>query len=47
MAQTYSAEEWSHLRSKPLELSSSLHPKRLTKGYYTFLALVFKLVELP
>jgi hypothetical protein len=41
--QTHSAEKWSHLHSKPLELSSSLRSKRLTEGYYASLALVFKL----
>jgi hypothetical protein len=46
MAQAYSIDEWSHLRSNPLEFSSSLHSKRLTEGYYASLALVFKLVEL-
>jgi hypothetical protein len=45
MAQAYSTEEWSYLRSNPLELSSSLRSKRLTEGYYASLALVFKLVR--
>jgi hypothetical protein len=40
-------EEWFHLRSNPLELSSSLRSKRLTEGYYASLALVFKSVKLP
>jgi hypothetical protein len=45
--QAHSAEEWSHLRRNPLELSSSLRSKRLTEGYYASLALVFKSVKLP
>jgi hypothetical protein len=45
MAQAYSTEEWFHLRSNPLELSSSLRSKRLTEGYYASLALIFKLVR--
>jgi hypothetical protein len=47
MAQAHTVEEWSHLRSNPLELSSSLRSKRLTEGYYASLALVFKSVSLP
>jgi hypothetical protein len=47
MAQVHSGEEWSHLRSNPLELSSSLRSKRLTEDYYASLALVFKSVKLP
>jgi hypothetical protein len=46
-AQDHSTEEWSHLHSNLLELSSSLRSKRLTEGYYVSLALVFKLVEPP
>jgi hypothetical protein len=42
MVQTYCVKKWSHLRSNPLELSSSLRSKRLTEGYYASLALVFK-----
>jgi hypothetical protein len=45
MTQAHSAEEWSHLRSNPLELSSSLRSKWLTENYYASLALVFKLVR--
>jgi hypothetical protein len=44
MAQGHSAEDWSHLRSNPLELSFSLRSKRLTEAYYASLILVFKLV---
>ena len=44
MAQAHSSEEWSDPRSNLLELSSSLHSKRLTEGYYASLALVFKLI---
>jgi hypothetical protein len=44
MVQAHSTEEWSHLRSNPLELSSSLRSKRLTEDYYASLALVFKMV---
>jgi hypothetical protein len=43
-AQAHSTEEWSHLCSNPLELSSSLRSKRLTEGSYASLALVFKSV---
>jgi hypothetical protein len=32
------------MRSNPLELSFSLHSKRLTESYYASLALVFKSV---
>ena len=45
MAQAHSSEEWSHLRSNPLELSSSLRSKWLTEGYYASLALVFKSIR--
>jgi hypothetical protein len=44
--QAHSIEKWSHLRSNPLELSSSLRSKRLTEGYYASLALIFKSGEL-
>jgi hypothetical protein len=38
--------EWSHLRSNPLELSSSLRSKRLIECYYVSLALIFKSMKL-
>ena len=45
MAQAHSSEEWSHPRSNPLKLSSSLRSKRLTEDYYASLALVFKSIR--
>jgi hypothetical protein len=45
--QVHSTEEWSYLRSNPLELSSSLRSNWLTEDYYVSLALVFKSVGRP